>query len=710
MALPHLHPKIQEALEHSGHGTIIDGAMATEAIDTSGEIVNIKGMDISSLNEDGVLNTEHINPDSKQFKDGETPGQWSSIVGRIVFAKKIFDKKDCESERELNLWESIKLPFLYGVGELFDSEGHENAKALSSMIKHYHDRNLPLVVRFSIEGSTLERQGQHLVKTVARRCALTIKPCNKSSYNFLVAPSNPQVQSFEQISTEKSEKDLNFNISVLEMEYFPKIEDPLVVARQAIEEIKELNKTMTLGGAGASPSALTGGAALAVEDVEDAKRRKMFEKSQVLAALRDWDKVTKFEEFLKHKFPDADESILDRFADLASQIRMSKTEIQKNEVLAKAGDEFDTMSGEPQLPKLQNNAPSGSKLFRNKYVKPGKIEIVDGIYRGNKLPLLNVSDDRVYVIPPKAGGSNVRISSIPRKLENHHYKILERPEDLKLPNFVDSSRHSIPEFSDHFEQKDLIHGIDLAQKPESSFGASTVDISNKPDHTIGWYRNHSGKNVYVKPSVIFKNEDLSHKSDEYISTGRREALFYNLAKSFWKLGDYVPTTAVFKHPDTEHDYSAMAQVENGRHFVKWRGDKFVNHLESAAETGDLQKLAIMDMAMGNSDRNRFNYLLTEAGPRLRLIDNSLIFNYSKPKIPEYLNDHHFSHNSDVTQDALHENARHWLVNLDPLHLKSDLLRYGVHENIANKAASKLLLMQSAAMMGENKLLRILMAQ
>lgn len=140
---------------------MLDGVFCSEAIDTSGESIDIKEMDITSLNDGtGTANTEHINPEDSEVKnaDKKAEGHWSVIVGRVIFAKKIFKEEDCETERELEFWKNLELPFVYGAVELFDAEEHRNAQDLAAMVRHYHERKIPVVARYSIEGSTVSRE------------------------------------------------------------------------------------------------------------------------------------------------------------------------------------------------------------------------------------------------------------------------------------------------------------------------------------------------------------------------------------------------------------------------------------------------------------------------------------------------------------------------------------------------------------------------
>src|SRR5271157_5029471 len=89
--------------------TYIDGIASSQAIDTSGEIVDLKGLDISSLI-GAALTWEH---------ESKNP---SVVVGKILEAKKIFSIEDCENDRHRKFWNKCKTPFLYIKGRLFDDK------------------------------------------------------------------------------------------------------------------------------------------------------------------------------------------------------------------------------------------------------------------------------------------------------------------------------------------------------------------------------------------------------------------------------------------------------------------------------------------------------------------------------------------------------------------------------------------------------------
>jgi hypothetical protein len=165
-------------------GMIIDGVLGSQCVDSSGEVLDVEGADIQDLEEGrGVLNYEH-----KGAEDKDSNGQ--EIVGKIVTAKKIFSEKDCETSRQVAFWKKVKHPFIYGVCRLYDGAGHEGAKALAAQIRDHHANSEPILVRFSVEGSTLEKDGNVLKRSVIRRVALTLKPCNRTADSGLIEDPN----------------------------------------------------------------------------------------------------------------------------------------------------------------------------------------------------------------------------------------------------------------------------------------------------------------------------------------------------------------------------------------------------------------------------------------------------------------------------------------------------------------------------------------
>ena len=292
---------------------IIAGVFASEALDSSGEVLDVKGADISDFEEGrGVVNYEH-----RSAEEEKIPG--AEIVGKIIHAHKVYAAKDCRNALEKEAWERIEMPFIWGVVRLLDAAGHPGAINLAASIRDAHANDEPVTIGFSIEGSTLDRgkgSDSHILKrTMARRVALTFRPCNKTSQLALVAdPKAPE--GFDKMPGTKG---------VLEQTL--KTEDPMYRRLGGYENtvrFDDLQKALTAGGYDAAPGTLTGGAALQVEHLSGRRRHL---RNQVSAAIRDWDKKTPLGKFLKARLPDVDEGFLEKFADIARQHALAKAEL-----------------------------------------------------------------------------------------------------------------------------------------------------------------------------------------------------------------------------------------------------------------------------------------------------------------------------------------------------------------------------------------------
>lgn len=346
-------------------GMLVDGVFASEAVDSSGEILSIKGMDISTFEEGkGLANHEHLGSDSSGF------GQ--EIVGKVVYAKKILNKDDCIDDRQRMFWNRTKLPFLYGVVRLYDGAGHDGAKAIAASIRDSVANDEPIIIGFSIEGSILDRDGHKLNTSIARLVAMTSKPCNKQATSGII--SDPHAPEGYDVNPEKTQNVHKSNI-----------QDPLH-ARLGGSETEYgvgMLKTLTAGSYDAAPGALTGGAALQREDKSL--------KAAVLAARRDWPKTGKFKDYLKKyleksNLGDVDDDFLNHYSDIVEShhFRVKKSE----EVIAslkKAGKPIAktkapapdlglTNGGEPVKPNTKLKEPSFDE-------KKGMLHLPEGSFK-----------------------------------------------------------------------------------------------------------------------------------------------------------------------------------------------------------------------------------------------------------------------------------------------------------------------------------------
>lgn len=332
------------SFKNNSMGMLLDGVFASEAIDSSGEILDIKGLDTTDFDEGkGLANYEH------KDSSGDSNGQ--EIVGKVIYSRKIFKESDCTSDRERLFWSRTKVPFLYGVVRLYDGAGHDGAKSLAASVRDSVANEEPIILGFSIEGSTLERKENRLLNTVARKVALTYKSCNKQAVSGVLAdPHAPAGFDKNPEKAEKSEKmtdPLNMRLGGTEAEYSP-----------------DMMKALSAGSYNAAPGTLTGGAALQKES----RDKKLTAVAK--AAARDWPKTGKFRDYLKSQIDkaelgDVSDEFMDHFSDLVESkyYRIKKTE----EVLAdlkKAGKE----------PKKPVPTPKPESIYTNngQPVKPNR--------------------------------------------------------------------------------------------------------------------------------------------------------------------------------------------------------------------------------------------------------------------------------------------------------------------------------------------------
>ena len=293
-------------------GFKIDGIASSEHVDSSGEILRIANANIDDLVEGkGVLNWEHTNDSA------------SDIVARITFAKKILSRDDCDTDRQRKYWDYVKVPYIYIQAEFFDSEDHPGALAVSSIIRHYHKRKEKILVSMSVEGSTLERNGNILERTVARRVALTLRACNKTCITgVLDAPAEEIIS--------KSMKDLiNHSDYTIDSAILDDTSTNLQDLKQATEELETtLNKTLTAGVGNVAPQNLTQGAALQCEDIsgrnEQLSSRTV--RNRVKAAVRDWDRRRPLKEVIKAALPEIGDGYIDHFVNVANELTLKKSQ------------------------------------------------------------------------------------------------------------------------------------------------------------------------------------------------------------------------------------------------------------------------------------------------------------------------------------------------------------------------------------------------
>lgn len=302
------------------HGLILDGIFASQTIDTSGEELDIAGCDISSIKAgEGVLNVEHVNPGIKTEQEGKGTSTFNTIIGHIIYVKKIYKESDCSNKRERMYWEKVKVPFIYGQVELFDQEKHPGAMAAAAMIRYYAKRKMPVLIRFSIEGHTLKKEGNRIVRSMARAVAATIKPCNRSAVSSVLEDPEIKVPEKPILKSELGSYESEFSLFTV---------SGISELKKNLETLQSLKKTLTAGGGeGVAPGSQVGFSSLVKEDLE---KKKKFYKSQIQAAVRDWDGNGSFKDFVKNRLPEADPEFFDHFDELSDDLDLKGIKIKKN--------------------------------------------------------------------------------------------------------------------------------------------------------------------------------------------------------------------------------------------------------------------------------------------------------------------------------------------------------------------------------------------
>jgi len=250
---------------------VLEGPFSVETPDTSGEVLKIEGADISELQTGkSHLNTEHISPTdadkNEVHKDHDGYRGFQSIIGRVVNAKKIFSDKDCATDRELKAWNEFRKPMIYGQVEIYDGENaHENAKAAAALVRMFNNISNGPRFGLSVEGSTIEREGNLLKRTVIRSMAGTLKPANRAATVDIVADSSaPQVtKSMSAKTYEGGHEPLRKSVSMQYISVVPTVDIPNDFGLS--QALVSLRKALTAGMTNSSPGSLTGGAALQKE-------------------------------------------------------------------------------------------------------------------------------------------------------------------------------------------------------------------------------------------------------------------------------------------------------------------------------------------------------------------------------------------------------------------------------------------------------------
>lgn len=150
--------------------TVIECVASTSDKDVTGESLHIDGADISPLLEGrGFVNSDHRN-------------DFAHLVGTVKAARIVKSLQDCETPTQIKFWNELGRPYLWCKAELWDGSGHKEADSIAAIYKFYGKKNEKPPIKVSVEGKTLERGPNGLLKrTLIKGIALTVHPCNRTT-------------------------------------------------------------------------------------------------------------------------------------------------------------------------------------------------------------------------------------------------------------------------------------------------------------------------------------------------------------------------------------------------------------------------------------------------------------------------------------------------------------------------------------------------
>jgi len=199
----------------------IYGIASTEDVDRTGERVHLKGMDVADI---------------RLWVDEHQSDTMFQILGKISQCTKIFSIKDCVDEYQLKCWNLVKRPYLYVRGALANDEGHPNAAAAAALIQ-FSVKNPDFAVGFSIEGSTIHREGPELIQTKVKNVALTVRPANPHTCIF---PIMDLAKSFTTPELPECYKGVEGR---KQFRNIPTVEQKILAKSEFIKDIKDLAKS-----------------------------------------------------------------------------------------------------------------------------------------------------------------------------------------------------------------------------------------------------------------------------------------------------------------------------------------------------------------------------------------------------------------------------------------------------------------------------------
>jgi hypothetical protein len=258
----------------------------------------------------------------------------------------------------------------------------------------------------------------------------------------------------------------------------------------------------------------------------------------------------------------------------------------------------------------------------------------------------------------------------------------------EAPVAIDSAKHMEKGWENH--HPDLVHGLmpdKTLQAPPSSLSSWISFAGVDGDATPRVVTKEALKH-FERKGVDDKeiSKRLSFFNDPHFTTAHREAAYSKLAHDVFGLGEYVPRTTVFSHPLTQTPWSAQEFLAGASPITK---DTREADLKEIKSNGDIYKMALMNLIMGNNDRHLGNMLKDSAG-KVKLIDHVLTFDYNDMTtglIPKYIEDEDAGYS--LLDETVPESVHKWLWDLDTTKLAQTLNAVGAPHDIVMNAVRRL---------------------
>jgi hypothetical protein len=302
------------------------------------------------------------------------------------------------------------------------------------------------------------------------------------------------------------------------------------------------------------------------------------------------------------------------------------------------------------------------------------------------------------------------------------------------PDCGDTVAHTVPKDPEELNKSEYAKKLPQTQQPQiNNYSQPLVGYENHfPDVLKGFHPNDidddfdteeysgisSGLRLVNHPSLPFKmvvkpaqseelndafsdcfserylkNTNSTHFFDNNFTTAHREALYAGLAHHVFGLGAHMPPTIGFLHNGIAH--SGQIFIKNAHlmntvlNTKKDEGLKTSQAYNSIAPLQQRQKLAIMNMVLGNRDRHPGN-VLVDHKDHLHLIDHGFAFDYGHGSDRDGRVSY-ISHNSnhDESWMPIHQETKDWLNTVDTDKLRDMMIKGGALSSMADTAAARI---------------------